>query len=296
MRYLILLVASLSIVLATTRVEASPLAPGDVLVVAELLGTVHHYSSSGDDLGLFAGGLNGPAWITMDAGGNVWVVEYFGWRVDKFSSSGVQLLSIATSFQPGDVRVGDDGTIYVGNYFGGGIYAYAPTGAPLGLFAASLPVDFMELDAAGNLYVDNSQGIVQRFSPTGGYLGEFAHHPAAAGLAFDGSGNLYVASFSPDWLIEKYSPTGTDLGLFAAMPLTMGIDFDSAGNLYTASGVVGRFSSTGLDLGSFDSEGAPLAGARDIVVVPGSLTAVPEPSTIVLLGFGLVGIWRRLVG
>jgi len=82
--------------------------PGDILVVDENVGVVRHYSASGSDLGLFASGLNAPAWITTDRSGNVYVTEYQGKKIDKFSPTGQVLLTITTLYLPGGVAIGSD--------------------------------------------------------------------------------------------------------------------------------------------------------------------------------------------
>ena len=263
---------------------AAATSAGDILVADPGSGTIHHYSASGVDLGVFAGGLSSPSWITADRIGNVYVSEHDGQRISKLSPAGVNLLTITTPYKPGGVQVGTDGTIYVGDYLTGKVYRYSATGADLGLFASTALslADFMAFDAGGNLYVtDSSREVVGRVSPTGVDLGDFvAGFPGTAGIAFDADGNLYVASFNNN-IVEKYSPSGTDLGTFASMSPSdsmMGIAFDASGNLYVANlalGNIHKFSSTGADLGVFASTG--LVFPRDLVIVPvGAAPTVKE--------------------
>jgi hypothetical protein len=83
--------------LATSPVMAAPpISPGDILVADQGTGVVRHYSAIGTDLGAFASGLASPSWITADRKGNVYVSEYGGNRIRKFSPSGVNLLTITT--------------------------------------------------------------------------------------------------------------------------------------------------------------------------------------------------------
>jgi TPR repeat len=95
--------------LGTAAATAQTISPGDILVVDENVGVVRHYSASGTDLGLFATGLNTPAWITTDRSGNVYVTEYQGKKIDKFSPTGQVLLTITTLYLPGGVAIGSDG-------------------------------------------------------------------------------------------------------------------------------------------------------------------------------------------
>jgi len=291
---LTILAVLLVIGFATGQATADSLTFGDLLVADQTAGTVHRYSASGADLGVFASGLSSPAWISADGSGNIYVSEYLGPRVDKFSPSGASLLTIPTAFNPGDVRVANDGTIYVADYFGGNVYRYSASGAPLGLFVATglSRADFMAFDASGNLYVTDFQsGAVRRISPAGGDLGNFITN-GNEGIAFDTSGNLYVATN----VIQKFSPSGVDLGVFASTGLNQpyGLAFDSNGNLFVANygnGTIREFSPSGTDLGNFVSSG--LSNPRDLVIVP-----TPEPSTGLLAGtlvvFGLIGVgWNR---
>jgi len=261
------------IVLAASPVDAAPLSPGDILVVSEDAGTVHHYSVSGTDLGIFVSGLASPAWMTTDNRGNIYVSEYTGNRLRKFSPSGDHLLTITTAFTPGGVAIGSDGTIYLAHYDAGAIHHYSSAGADLGVFATyagcatGCGTDFIKFDAAGALYVGDFQpfGRVRLISPTGVDLGNFISLDGVEGLAFDSLGNLYASSTATG-AIRKYSVLGTDLGVFApAGSGFYGLAFDSAGNLYssvTTSGTIEKFSSTGVALGSFGVAG------RDLVVVP----------------------------
>src|SRR5215470_15325157 len=91
---------------AVSRVRAGSISPGDILVADQGSGSVHHYSAFGTNLGDFASELALPSWITADKNGNVYVTEYGGNRVRKFSSSGVNLLTIPTAFTPGGVAIG----------------------------------------------------------------------------------------------------------------------------------------------------------------------------------------------
>jgi streptogramin lyase len=268
---------------------AVPLITGDLLVADQAAGTIRHYSAGGADLGVFASGLSSPAWISADRSGNIYVPEFTGARVDKFSTSGVLLLTIPTSFVPGDVQVASNGLIYVADYFGGNVFRYSDSGAALGLFVSTgrSRADFLALDASGNLYVsDFFSGAITRISPAG-VAGTFASLPGAEGMTFDATGNLYVSSFFMN-IIEKFSPSGVDLGTFASTGLNQpyGLAFDRGGNLYAANfgnETIRKFSPAGTDLGNFVSAG--LINPRDLVFV-----RVPEPSTLLLLGVGLAGL------
>jgi hypothetical protein len=282
-RVAIFLRATLSLLvvlgLASPVMPAPPISPGGILVADQGTGMIHHYSAIGTDLGAFAGGLASPSWITADRNGNVYVSEYGGNRIRKFSASGVNLLTITTTFTPGGVAIGSDGTIYVAHYNAGAIHHYSSAGGDLGVFASyagcatGCGTDFIKFDAAGNLYVGDFQplGRVRLISPAGVDQGDFVTLEGVEGLAFDSLGNLYVGNFL-HFIIKRFSPSGTDLGTFAAVGdpgSAYGLAFDGEGNLYAANfggANVLKFSSTGVSLGIFASVG--LVGPRDLVVVP----------------------------
>jgi sugar lactone lactonase YvrE len=262
---------------ASSAATGAVLSPGDVLVANDV--EVHHYSASGLDLGVFTAGLSNASWMTVDEAGNVYVSEYTGNRVRKFSPLGVNLLTITTSYTPGGVAIGGDGTIYVAHYDAGRIHHYSATGDDLGIFVAygecanGCGTDFIKFDADGNLYVGDFQpvGRIRLISPTGVDLGNFVTVAGVEGLAFDSSGNLYVSN-NLTGIIQKYSPSGADLGPFAS-PATYGIAFDSLGNLWSSTGSsisginrIEKFSPTGEDLGGFGVPG------RDLAIVPGPVT------------------------
>jgi hypothetical protein len=164
--------------------NGSTLSPGDILVADQGTGTIRHYSAIGTDLGAFASGLASPSWIAADTSGNVYVSEYGGNRVRKFSPSGATLLAITTAYTPGGVAIGGDGTI---------IKKFSPMGTDLGTFATLGDPGSaygMVFDGEGNLYAANfAAANIRKYSPAGVDLGMFA----SVGLA--GPRDLVVVPF-----------------------------------------------------------------------------------------------------
>ena len=81
---------------AITNTSGVAVAPsGQVFAASYVLGidpnTVHHFSPSGQDLGAFATGLQGPDGIAFDKAGNLYVSSYNGAAVREFSASGQDL-------------------------------------------------------------------------------------------------------------------------------------------------------------------------------------------------------------
>jgi tripartite motif-containing protein 71 len=269
-------------------VNGASLSPGDILVADQSTGTIRHYTVIGTDLAIFASGLASPSWITADRHGNVYVSEFGGNRIRKFSPSGVNLLTITTADTPGGIAIGADGSIYVAHYNRGKIHRYSASGDDLGIFALyecepGCGTDFIKFDAGGNLYVGDFQpassgnrynGLIRLFSPAGEDLGNFVANMGEGwpeGMAFDANGNLYVGNFQ-HFAIETFSPSGVLHGTFAIVGdpgSAYGLDFDADGNLYAANfggANIRKFSPTGVDLGIFAS--VNLVGPRDLVVIP----------------------------
>ncbi|WP_263369663.1 NHL repeat-containing protein [Granulicella cerasi] len=114
------------------------------------------------------GGLNGGFMTVVDATGNVWVSNYFGNSLSKFSPQGV----VASP----------------GGFTGGGLNE--PTG--------------MAIDSLGNIWVKNAgANVISEFTSMGSVVSANGYAPSgyvagtlSAGLAFDTSGRLWITSAS----------------------------------------------------------------------------------------------------
>ena len=248
---------------------------GNVFVSSSVDGTVHKFSSSGTDLGIFAhitatnnfGDPIGAGGIAMDASGNMYVGE--------------------SGFSTGDTN--------------GDIHKYSPNGVEEPRVFAHMEFHAfpnfgtatyfgMSFDQSGNLWATNEFfSQVYKFSPQGATL-LIENVGEAFGLAIAPSGDAYVGRY--DGVIEKYSSTGVDLGAFASIgigPTTTGLAFDANGTLYASfyeTGEIHRFSPSGTDLGVFASG---LGGPLGLAFAP--VTAVPEPSSLTLFAIGTVAFF-----
>jgi sugar lactone lactonase YvrE len=139
----------------------------------------------------------------VDGSGNVFVTDYDGSQVHKFTSSGV-LVTTWGSFGSGpgqfegpvDVAVDGSGNVFVSEINGTRIQKFTNDGAYLatigsvGLFQSPNGIG---LDAGGRLYVaDNSRNRILRFLANGSFDMEFATPAAPYDVAVGPDGNVYV--------------------------------------------------------------------------------------------------------
>jgi sugar lactone lactonase YvrE len=192
-------------------------------------GTIHRFSATGADLGVFAA-VHEPIALTFDRAGNLFVSDIFDNTIHEFSPTG-QDLGVITSLLgfgcPADLVVNRAGNLLVADLCSSVIREFSTTGASIGIFASaglSNPLG-VALDGDDNLFVSNTggafQNTIRKFSAAGQDLGAFAATGLAfaARLAIDLTGNLYAANMQqlPDaapgeYSIRKFSPAGQDLG------------------------------------------------------------------------------------
>jgi sugar lactone lactonase YvrE len=211
---------------------------------------------AGDGGPASAASLNNPQGAALDAGGNLFIADYYNNVVRKVDTNGI----ITT--------VAGNGT---GTYVGDGTQATnASLYQPIGL----------ALDGAGSLYIaDTSNGRIRKVN-TNGVISTVAggeaggdgvpatytslHDPS--GLAFDSSGNLYIADTANNRVrkvdqnsiittvagingggpVGGYSGDG-GLATNASLSRPAAVAFDDAGNLYIADTYNNRIRKVGTN-------------------------------------------------
>jgi hypothetical protein len=253
-------------------------------------GTIRQFSDSGTDLGNFTSGLNAPITVLVDRSGDLFVSNVGD--IQEYSPHGNLLLTISTSYSPGQVQVAANGNLLVNNYYGGDVLQYSSTGQYLGIFSnpGLQRAFYSAFDSQGNLYItDHISGIVERISSTGTDEGHFLTNVlGVAGIAFDSRGDLFVAIeglLAPDGRdkIVEYSANGNYLGLITETGLSQpeGIAIGPDGNLYVANhtnNTITEYSLSGTYLGVFAD-----TGLNEPNGIAFSIASVPEPSSAVLL-------------
>jgi uncharacterized protein (TIGR03437 family) len=194
---------------------------------------------SGDNGPATSAQLNGPFGVTVDSAGNLYITDYYNYRIRKISNGVITTVA------------------------GNGTYGFSGDNGPATAAELSAPTG-LAVDSAGNLYIaDNynncvrmvSNGVITTVAGSGttrGFGGD--NGPASSawldgpwGVAVDSAGNLYISDTENQrvrkvskGVIATIAGNGTSFSgdngppTSAQLNQPAGVAVDSAGNLYIA--------------------------------------------------------------
>lgn len=228
-----------------------------------------------------------PSGIATDSSGNVYVVDTWNHRVQKFDGSGAFITKWGShGFGPGEfhypvgIAIDTLGNVYVMNTYANRVQKYTSSGAFItdwgsygsgdGRFNYSRCI---AVDTSANVYVaDTDNHRVQKFNTYGSFItkwGSFGsgdgQFNSPMGIAVDASGNVYVADYlnhrvqkftGSGLFITKWGGPGSGDGQFY---WPCGVAVDSYESVYVAeqgNDRVQKFSSSGVFATKWGSSGS----------------------------------------
>ena len=236
------------------------------------------------------GQFNHPVGVAVDASGNVWVVDAYNNRVEKFSSAGAFLAAYgkegsseteAQFREPVGIAINQkSGNLYVSDQNNNRVVELSSTGSLVRVFgkAGTGHGEFKEpggiaIDAKGDVWVvDSGNDRVQEFSESGTYMKEFGsagsgegqlNNPASIAIAGE---DIYVTDLNNSRVEEFGEEGGKFVRVFGSwgsgngqFEYPTGIAVAPNGNVYVAddgNARVQEFTSAGTFLLSFGGRGA----------------------------------------
>ncbi len=251
--------------------------------------TAPTYASSFGSTGSGNGQFSSPADVAVDPQGNLWVVDRWNNRIEKFDSSGKFLLKFgskgsgdgqfnrptAIAIAPnGDLLVTDALNYRIQRFSSAGTYLskFGSNGTGNGQFAGE-GLEGIAVDQAGYVWVaDTFLGRIQKFSAAGAFLQSIGSKGSGAGQLGEPTG-IDIAPNGDVWVADRqnsrvsvFSFTGAFVTQFGSKGSGNGqfdylqeIDVDKIGNVWvgdSGNNRVQQFDLTGQFKGKIGSEGS----------------------------------------
>ena len=235
--------------------------------------------------------LSLPVGLAFDSASNVYVGDFLGNTISKYSFSGSLLATISTNLtNPLGIAIDAAGNLYAANP-GGSVSKFAPSGSFLSAISTSVPQD-VAFDSSGNIYISNGSptNTVSKYDSAGVFLATISGNmDNPYGLALDSSNNLYVANLNTN--VSVFNSSGTFVSALSPTSVNARANdvlVDTAGNIYVTNyfaNAISKFDAAGNYQFSWSTPDAP------------RFLAVPEPSTYAMsltgLGFAGYSMFRR---
>ncbi|MFK7924251.1 MAG: T9SS type A sorting domain-containing protein [Bacteroidia bacterium] len=196
-----------------------------------------HDATTGDYIGLFANGINGPTRMSIGPDSLLYVLQWGGTgRVLRYQLDGTlvgDFTSVSVSKSIGMAWDALD-NLYVSSYDGDIVRQFDSQGNDLGLFVTNNldgPTNIWFDDKGDLLVVDYDGNAVKRFDAAGFFKGTFITGLGnAEGVAFMANGDILLGNGATK-SVKRYDDSGSYLNEFIA---------SGAGNLLTPNAVVIR--------------------------------------------------------
>ena len=223
--------------------------------------------------------------MTLGADGNLYVNGLLG--VFKIAPDAtVSHFAISNSAAGGDLAFDSTGTLYASENESQ-IFSIPPEGV------AKLFTQFQESGLAcdsssNNLYASSPSGEIVRFTPDGNSTVFASGLSSPGALAFDSQGNLFVAEATAG-SIDEITPNGVVSTFATGFFHPSSLAFGSDGNLFVSNFDWGYAQS----IDEITPQGVVTPYAWGFTAAGSLVVQVPEPSTIVMLGGLICGVFLR---
>jgi streptogramin lyase len=220
------------------------------------------------------GQFNDPADVDQDSLGNIYVLDSFNNRVQKFDSSGNFVRTWGGFFWPNAIAVSGNDHIYVGDTGNRRIQKFDTDGNLLLTWGTSGQGDGqfwnlsgLAVDSSENIYVADAQNNrIQIYNSAGTFLRQFNWGGSLVtprDVAVDTSGNIFVTNGSPETIVKfdnagnyitSWGGSGSGNGQFIGLK---GIAVDPDGYIYASSNnhYIQKFSNGGSFIEKLGSSG-----------------------------------------